>query len=231
MLEVSGLNVFYGDSHVIRDAALKIPDGQVVCLMGRNGVGKTTLLKTVMGLLTPRSGRILFRGKDMTQDPPYTRARQGIGYGPQGREIISNLTVQENLLIGLEAAGNRRRTIPSEVFDLFPALKTMLWKRGGDLSGGQQQQLSIARAMVSGPELLVLDEPTEGIQPSIIKEIMEVIRKIKDQGKMTILLVEQYVAFVHKVADYFYVMEKGSMVAEGPIEKLTDQVVRTHLAV
>jgi len=231
VLEVSGLNVFYGDSHVVRDVDFKILPGQVVCLMGRNGVGKTTLLKTLMGVLTPRSGRILFCGEDITKEPPYDRARQGIGYAPQGREIIPNLTVQENLLIGLEAGRNGRRAIPSSVFELFPALGTMLGKRGGDLSGGQQQQLSIARALVSSPRLLLLDEPTEGIQPSIIKEIVGVVRKIKEQGNMSILLVEQYVAFVLEVADHFFVMEKGSIVAEGPIQKLTDDLIRRHLSV
>lgn len=231
MLEVSALNVFYGDSQVLRDVTLTIPEDRVVCLMGRNGVGKTTLLKTLMGLLAPESGRIRFSGVDVTKEPPYLRARRGIGYAPQGREIIPSLTVQENLLIGLEASGDGKRSIPSDVFDLFPVLRNMLGKRGGDLSGGQQQQLSIARALVSDPRLLLLDEPTEGIQPSIIKEIIGVIRKIKEQGKRSILLVEQYVAFVRDVADYFYVMEKGSMAAEGPIEKLTDEVVRRHLAV
>lgn len=231
MLDVNGLNVFYGDSYVVREVDLKIPQGRVVCLMGRNGVGKTTLMKTLMGVLPAKSGRILFRGEEITKDPPYARARRGIGYAPQGREIIPTLTVHENLLIGLEANGSAGRSIPSGVFDLFPMLRTMLGKRGGDLSGGQQQQLSIARALVSSPVLLLLDEPTEGIQPSLIKEIVGVVRKIKEQGSMSILLVEQYVGFVREVADYFYIMEKGSMAAEGPIEKLTDEVVRRHLTV
>lgn len=231
MLEVTGLNVFYGDSHVVRDVNLTIPQSRVVCLMGRNGVGKTTVMKTLMGVLPAKSGRILLRGKDITKDPPYARARRGMGYAPQGREIIPNLTVYENLLIGLEGTNGASRSIPSTVFELFPALKTMLEKRGGDLSGGQQQQLSIARALVSGPALLLLDEPTEGIQPSIIKEIVAVLRKIKEQGRMSILLVEQYAAFVRAVGDYFYLMEKGSMAAEGPIEKLTDDLIHRHLAV
>jgi urea transport system ATP-binding protein len=231
MLEVTGLNVFYGDSHVVRDVDLRIPQGRVVCLMGRNGVGKTTLLKTLMGLLLAKSGRILFGGKDITKDPPYTRARRGIGYAPQAREIIPNLTVQENLLIGLEAASNRGRSIPSDLFDLFPVLRMMLDKRGGDLSGGQQQQLSIARALASSPGLLLLDEPTEGIQPSIIKEIVGAVRKIKEQDRMSILLVEQYVAFVRDVADYFYMMEKGSIAVEGPIHELHDEIIHRHIAV
>src|SRR3989338_5870662 len=155
MLEAKNLNVHYGDSHILRDVNLTVPPGKVVCLMGRNGVGKTTLMKTVIGLLSPKSGRIFFHKKEMTDDPPYARARRGIGYAPQGREIIPNLTVQENLLIGLEASGAGKREIPPFIFDLFPALKKMLGRRGGDLSGGQQQQLSIARALMSDPELLL----------------------------------------------------------------------------
>lgn len=231
MLEVIGLNVFYGDSHVVRDVDLEVPEGQVVCLMGRNGVGKTTLLKTVMGILPAKNGRILLNKGDVTREASYTRARCGIGYVPQGREIIPNLTVKENLLIGLEASGGRERAIPGDIFDLFPVLKSMLDKRGGDLSGGQQQQLSIARALISRPRLLLLDEPTEGIQPSIIKEIIAVLRKIKAQRRISVLLVEQFVGFVREVADYFYIMEKGAVAMEGPIERLTDEAVRRHLAV
>lgn len=231
MLDVRGLNLFYGDSHILREVDLTVPEGQVVCLMGRNGVGKTTLLKGLMGILTPRGGKIFFRGEEITQAPSYLRARRGIGYVPQGREILPNLTVQENLLIGLEAAGGGRKSIPPEIFDLFPVLKTMLGRRGGDLSGGQQQQLAIGRALVSDPKLLLLDEPTEGIQPSIIKEIVGVIRKIKEEGKVSILLVEQYLALVREVADTFYVMEKGAMAVEGTIDKLTDEVIRKHLTV
>lgn len=229
MLEVQGINVSYGDSQVLRGVHLSIPAGKVVCLMGRNGVGKTTLMKTIIGLLAPKGGRITLAGEEITKTPPYLRARRGIGYVPQGREIIPSLTVEENLLIGLEASGGR--TIPAEVFDLFPVLKTMLGRRGGDLSGGQQQQLAIGRALVSGPRLLLLDEPTEGIQPSIIKEIVAVIRRIKGEGKMAILLVEQYLSLVREIADSFYVMEKGAIAAEGPVEKLTDEVVRRHLTV
>ncbi len=231
MLEAHGLNVFYGDSHVLRDVDLTIPEGRVVSLMGRNGVGKSTLLKTLMGLLAAKSGRIVFCGEEITREPPYTRAQRGIGYAPQGREIIPNLTVEENLLIGLEASRNGNRSIPPIIFDLFPALKTMLGKRGGDLSGGQQQQLSIARALVSRPRLLLLDEPTEGIQPSIIHEIVQVVWKIKEGGEMSILLVEQYIAFIREVADSFYIMEKGSVAVEGPIGKLTDELIRRHVAV
>lgn len=229
MLEIQKLNVSYGDSQVLREVHLNIPAGKVVCLMGRNGVGKTTLIKTMMGLLAPKGGSITLGDEEITHAPPYLRARRGIGYVPQGREIIPNLTVEENLLIGLEASGGK--SIPTEIFDLFPVLKTMLGRRGGDLSGGQQQQLAIGRALVSGPRLLLLDEPTEGIQPSIIKEIVAVIRRIKREGKMAILLVEQYLSLVREVADSFYVMEKGSIAAEGPVEKLTDEVVRRYLTV
>lgn len=229
MLEVQGLNVSYGDSQVLREVHLTVPEGKVVCLMGRNGVGKTTLMKTIIGLLTPKGGRITLRGEEITQAPPDRRARRGIGYVPQGREILPSLTVEENLLIGLEASGGG--SIPAEIFGLFPVLKTMLGRRGGDLSGGQQQQLAIGRALVSGPRLLLLDEPTEGIQPSIIKEIVAVIRRIKGEGKMAILLVEQYLSLVREVADLFYVMEKGAIAAEGPVERLTDEVVRRYLTV
>lgn len=229
MLEVRDLNVSYGDSQVLREVRLAVPEGKVVCLMGRNGVGKTTLMKSIIGLLAPKRGRITLGGEEITQAPPYLRARRGIGYVPQGREILPHLTVEENLLIGLEASGDK--SIPTEIFDLFPVLKTMLGRRGGDLSGGQQQQLAIGRALVAGPRLLLLDEPTEGIQPSIIKEIVAVIRRIKGEGKMAILLVEQYLSLVREVADSFYVMEKGAIAAEGPVEKLTDEVVRRHLTV
>jgi urea transport system ATP-binding protein len=168
-------------------------------------------------------------GEEVTKAPPYLRARRGVGYVPQGREILPHLTVEENLLIGLEASG--AKSIPSEIFTLFPVLKTMLGRRGGDLSGGQQQQLAIGRALVSGPRLLLLDEPTEGIQPSIIKEIVGVILKIKAEGKMSILLVEQYLSLVRQVADLFYIMEKGAIAAEGPVENLNDAVVRRYLTV
>lgn len=231
MLEISQLAVFYGDSHILRDVHLSIPEGRVICLMGRNGVGKTTLMRTIMGLLSPKQGRILLKGKEITNDPPHIRARMGIGYVPQGREIIPNLTVQENILLGLEATEGRKGMIPESLFDLFPALRAMLGRRGGDLSGGQQQQLAIARALASDPDLLLLDEPTEGIQPSIIKEIVEVVRKIKGKRTMSILLVEQYVDFVRGVADFFYIMEKGTIAAEGPVDQLTDALIRRHLTV
>lgn len=231
MLQTANLDIFYGDSHVVRDVSFSIPEGKIVCLMGRNGVGKTTVMKTLMGLLPARGGRISFGGEDITNLRPYSRARLGIGYAPQGREIIPSLTVEENLLIGLEAKPNASRAIPPRIFELFPVLKTMLGRRGGDLSGGQQQQLSIGRALASEPKMLLLDEPTEGIQPSIIKEIVHVIKKLKEQGGLSILVVEQFVSFVRGAGDYFYIMEKGAIAAEGEIPNLSDDLIRKHLAV
>ena len=231
MLQATKLNIFYGDSHVVRDVSFSIPEGKIICLMGRNGVGKTTVMKTLMGLLSAKSGNIALGGQDITSMRPYNRARLGIGYCPQGREIIPNLTVEENLLIGLEAKSNGSRAIPPRIFELFPVLKTMLGRRGGDLSGGQQQQLSIGRALASEPKLLLLDEPTEGIQPSIIKEIVHAIKKLKEQGGLSILVVEQFVSFVRGAGDYFYIMEKGAIAAEGPVPSLTDDLIKKHLAV
>jgi urea transport system ATP-binding protein len=231
MLQATNLNIYYGDSHVVRDVSFSIPDGKIVCMMGRNGVGKTTVMKALMGLLPVRNGSIALGGQDITSLRPYSRARLGIGYCPQGREIIPNLTVEENLLIGLEAKSNGKRTIPPRIFELFPVLKTMLGRRGGDLSGGQQQQLSIGRALASEPKLLLLDEPTEGIQPSIIKEIVHAIKKLKEQGGISILVVEQFVSFVRGAGDYFYIMEKGAIAAEGPVPSLTDDLIKKHLAV
>ena len=231
MLKIEKLNVYYGESHILRNVDLEVAAGQVVCLMGRNGVGKTTLLKSVMGLLPVRSGSVTLKGADLTGEAPHRRARAGIGYAPQGREIFPHLTVHENLKIALEASRNGRRTIPDEVFQLFPALKDMLRRRGGDLSGGQQQQLAIGRALVSKPDVLLLDEPTEGIQPNIIQEIEAVLRKLRERGDVAILLVEQYLAFAGRIADSFCVMEKGQIVTRGPIRELTEEVVKRHLAV
>jgi urea transport system ATP-binding protein len=231
MLKVEKLNVYYGESHILRNVDLEVTAGKVVCLMGRNGVGKTTFLKTLTGLLPARSGRIFFRERDITKDPSYRRARSGIGYAPQGREIFAHLTVQENLLVGLDAARNGSKGIPEEVFDLFPVLKQMLKRRGGDLSGGQQQQLAIGRALVSKPDLLLLDEPTEGIQPSIILEIESAIRRLREKSSVGILLVEQYLDFAQRLADEFCIMAKGEVVTRGPIKELTPEVVRRHLTV
>jgi len=231
MLKVEKLNVYYGESHILRDVDLEVRPGQVVCLMGRNGVGKTTLLKTVTGLLSARSGRVTLGEKDVTRVPSFKRARQGMGYAPQGREIFGQLSVHENLLVGLDGCRNGDRKIPDEIFELFPVLKDMLKRKGGDLSGGQQQQLAIGRALVSKPTMLLLDEPTEGIQPSIIQEIERAIRRLRERGTVGILLVEQYLDFARRLADAFAVMEKGEIVTRGPIAELTPEVIKRHLAV
>ncbi len=233
MLQVSGLNVYYGESHILRDVDLSVPSGQMVCLIGRNGVGKTTLLKTVMGLLKPRAGAISLAGQPITSKSPDQRAKLGIGYVPQGREIIPRLTVKENLLLGLEARPKGRtgkQEISEDIFTLFPVLKSMLARMGGDLSGGQQQQLAIARALMGRPQLLVLDEPTEGIQPSIILEIEAAVRGIVASTGISVLLVEQHLHFVRQ-ADYYYAMQKGGIVASGLTSDLSHDVVQRFLAV
>jgi urea transport system ATP-binding protein len=233
MLQVANLNVYYGESHIIRDVDLSINPGQMVCLIGRNGVGKTTILKTLMGLLKPRTGNINFQGKSINKLSTDKRARLGIGYVPQGREVIPRLTVKENLLLGLEAlpqGRGKKDNISEEIFDLFPVLKTMLFRLGGDLSGGQQQQLSIARALMGQPSLLVLDEPTEGIQPSIILEIEAAVRRIIEDRGISVLLVEQHLHFVRQ-ADKYYAMQKGSMVASGSTQELSQEVIQRFLAV
>lgn len=233
MLQVSNLNVYYGESHIIRNVDMSIIPGQMVCLIGRNGVGKTTILKTLMGLLKPRGGTLNFKGQVINNLSPDKRARLGIGYVPQGREVIPRLTVQENLLLGLEALPKGRGkndNIPEEIFDLFPVLKTMLHRMGGDLSGGQQQQLAIARALMGQPNLLVLDEPTEGIQPSIILEIEAAVRRIIKERGISVLLVEQHLHFVRQ-ADKYYAMQKGSMVASGSTKELSQEVIQRFLAV
>jgi urea transport system ATP-binding protein len=232
MLQISGLNVYYGESHILRDVDLSVRDRQMVCLIGRNGVGKTTLLKTIMGLLPPRKGNINFFGDSIVSKSPDKRAKMGIGYVPQGREVIPRLTVEENLILGLEARPNRPKKpeISDEIFELFPVLKTMLSRLGGDLSGGQQQQLAIARALMGNPKLLVLDEPTEGIQPSIILEIEAAVRRIIETRGISVLLVEQHLHFV-KQADWYYAMQKGGIVASGLTSDLSDEVIQRFLAV
>jgi urea transport system ATP-binding protein len=230
-LQVAGLNVFYGESHILRNVDLTVPKGQMVCLIGRNGVGKTTLLKTVMGLLSPRKGSITFAGRPINRLSPDQRARLGIGYVPQGREVIPRITVEENLLLGLEARTDKpKKEIPEEIFELFPVLKTMLSRMGGDLSGGQQQQLAIARAIMGKPQLLVLDEPTEGIQPSIILDIEAAVRRIVETSGISVLLVEQHLHFVRQ-ADRYYAMQKGGIVASGPTSELSNAVIQEFLAV
>ncbi len=233
MLQVSDLNVYYGESHILRGVDLSIAPGKMVCLIGRNGVGKTTLLKTIMGLLSPRTGNVNLAGETITKKTPDQRARLGIGYVPQGREVIPRLTVKENLILGLEARPRQKRAkqeVPDYIYELFPVLKTMLTRMGGDLSGGQQQQLAIARALMGSPRLLVLDEPTEGIQPSIILEIEAAVRKIIETTGISVLLVEQHLHFVRQ-ADRYYAMQKGGIVASGNTSELSSAIIQQFLAV
>lgn len=236
LLQLDNLNVFYGESHILRNISLEVEPGQVVCLMGRNGVGKTTLLKTVMGLLRSKTGRIRFEGVDISQDSPDRRVRRGLAYAPQGREIFPHLTVQENLRLGFEASGRTRNhgsegTAFGEVFALFPKLTTLLNRPGGVLSGGEQQQLAIARALLSKPKLLLLDEPTEGIQPSIVEQIERVIEGFKAERRFAILLVEQYMEFAARLADTYVIMAKGAVVATGRAAELSQEQVKQHLVV
>jgi len=224
MLAISGLNQYYGGSHILRNLSLEVPAGKVTALLGRNGVGKTTLLRTLMGLVPAATGSVSFQGENLTRARPYERARAGIGYVPQGREIFPRLTVEENLLIGA-------RRVPQRIFEMFPVLKTMLGRRGGDLSGGQQQQLAIGRALAMRPKLLILDEPTEGIQPSIIKDIERAIRALAASGEMAILLVEQYYDFARSLADQYLVMERGEIVARGSGADMERDGVKAMLAV
>lgn len=231
MLEIKTLNQFYGGSHTLWDVDLVVPAGSRMCLMGRNGMGKTTLLKCVMGLHASKSGSIKFDGTDLLKCAAEQRARVGIGYVPQGREIFSHLTVEENLRVGLGIRKNGPKTIPTRIFDLFPVLKRMLNRRGGDLSGGQQQQLAIGRALVLEPKLLILDEPTEGIQPNIVHEIGDIVLRLNKEEGLTVLLVEQKLPFARRVASEFCILDKGRRVAAGEIGELTDEVVRAHLSV
>jgi urea transport system ATP-binding protein len=230
MLRVEQLSVAYGETLIVRGVDLTVGAGEVVCLMGRNGVGKTTLLKSVMGILRPRSGRIFFADKDLTRSAPDARARAGIGYVPQGREIFPHLTVLENLQVGMLANSRRTKAVPERIFEYFPKLKTLLPRRGGVLSGGEQQQLAIARAMVASPKLLILDEPTEGIQPSVISLIGKVLQALKEEGGVSMLLVEQYIEFASKLADSYYVMEKGSIVMHGTAAELDKEAIKPYLA-
>jgi urea transport system ATP-binding protein len=230
MLSVQGLNQYYGGSHILRDVSFELPRGKVTVLLGRNGVGKTTLLRTLMGLVPAASGNVRFAERDLTHARPDERARAGIGYVPQGREIFARLSVEENLEMGL-ATRARDATVPPRIFEMFPVLKQMLRRRGGDLSGGQQQQLAIGRALAMGPRLLILDEPTEGIQPSIIKDIERVIRSLAATGELAILLVEQYYEFARSLADQYLVMERGVIVARGAGADMERDRVRDLLAV
>lgn len=230
LLEVKDVNQFYGGSHILRNVSLSAALGEVTVVLGRNGVGKTTLLKSLMGLVPIKSGSVTFNGAAITNKTPYERARAGIGYVPQGREIFARLTVEDNLRMGL-ASQSGGTPIPAELYELFPVLKQMLGRRGGDLSGGQQQQLAIARALAAGPKLLILDEPTEGIQPNIIKDIGRVIRMLADRGDMAIVLVEQYYDFAEALADRYVVMERGEVLASGPGSEMAEKGVRQLVAI
>ena len=233
ILQINNLNVYYGESHILRNVDMGVASGKMVCLIGRNGVGKTTLLKTIMGLLKPRQGVVSFFGKDITELTPDQRARMGVGYVPQGREVMPRMTVKENLLLGLEShpvSPAVKQNLLDMVFDLFPVLQSMLGRMGGDLSGGQQQQLAIARALMGQPRLLILDEPTEGIQPSIILEIESAVKHIVATTGISILLVEQHLHFVRQ-ADWYYAMQKGGIVASGQTSELSNEVIQKFLAV
>ena len=230
MLKVSNLNQYYGGSHILRDLSFEVPMGKVTTLLGRNGVGKTTLLKTLMGVVPAATGSIQLGGQDITKAPSYGRVRAGIGYVPQGREIFPRLTVEENLLMGL-ATRPAGADVPARIFEMFPVLKQMMRRRGGDLSGGQQQQLAIGRALAMGPKLLILDEPTEGIQPSIIKDIERAIRALAETGEMAILLVEQYYDFALSLADHYLLMERGEIISRGRGDEMGPNGVREMLAV
>ena len=238
MLAVENVNLYYGASHCLRDVSLTVEKGKIACILGRNGVGKSSLLRTIVGIERAKSGRIAWEGEDIARLPSHQRARRGIGYVPQGREIFSRLTVAENLAMGLAYRPGSAR-IPPELFELFPVLKQMLNRRGGDLSGGQQQQLAIARALAAGPRLLVLDEPTEGIQPSIIKDIGRVIRMLADTGlpidgqprRMAIVLVEQYYDFAEELADRYCVMERGEIVQQGRGADMAAEGARARMSI
>jgi urea transport system ATP-binding protein len=230
LLRVDGLNQYYGGSHILRNLGFEAKLGEVTVVLGRNGVGKTTLLKSLMGVVSVKTGRIVLDGADITRATPYDRVKHGIGYVPQGREIFGRLTVEENLRMGLATKGGGT-AIPAELFELFPVLRQMISRRGGDLSGGQQQQLAIARALAAGPKLLMLDEPTEGIQPSIIKDIGRVIRMLSRSNTMAIVLVEQYYDFAAELADQYLVMERGEIVMRGRGKDMAADGVRERMSI
>jgi urea transport system ATP-binding protein len=234
MLKVEGLNQYYGGSHILRNVGFEARIGEVTVVLGRNGVGKTTLLKSLMGVVPVKAGTVTLGGVDITRATPYERVRLGVGYVPQGREIFSRLTVEDNLRMGL-AVKPGSSPIPAELFELFPVLKQMIKRRGGDLSGGQQQQLAIARALAAAPKLLILDEPTEGIQPSIIKDIGRVIRMLADSGlngqRMAVVLVEQYYDFAAELADQYLVMERGEVIAQGPGSEMKEKNIQQLVAI
>ena len=230
-LDISGLEFSYGEVKVLHGLKIQIQEKSITCVMGRNGVGKTTLMRNLVGLEKPSAGSIHYQGKDITNCEGFSRASSGFGYVPQGRQIFPLLTVEENLSVALSAAGLDQQSIAKSVYDTFPVLYDMRRRRGGDLSGGQQQQLAIGRALTTRPKLLILDEPTEGIQPNIITMIGEVIQRLVEENEMTILLVEQYVDFVKKYADEFLVMNRGRLVTQGSVEQLNNQVINKHLSI
>jgi urea transport system ATP-binding protein len=231
MLRVEKLNQYYGESHTLWDIDLEVPEGTCMCLMGRNGVGKTTLLKTVMGALKAASGKVNFGGAELVGRRQSDRARLGIGFVPQGRDIFSQLTVEENLLTGLAGERNKERKIPERIFKLFPVLKDMLGRRGGDLSGGQQQQLAIGRALINNPTLLILDEPCEGIQPNIVRQIGDILIQLNEEEGLSILLVEQKLPFARRVGKRFCVLDRGRNVAAGTMDELTEDIIQRYLVV
>jgi urea transport system ATP-binding protein len=231
MLAVTDVNLFYGASHALRGVSVSASLGKITCVLGRNGVGKSSLLRAIVGLQSIASGSVTWEGTEISGLPPFDRARRGVGYVPQGREIFGRLTVKENLETGFAPLPRDQRKVPDEIYDLFPVLKGMLRRRGGDLSGGQQQQLAIARALITKPRLLILDEPTEGIQPSIIKDIGRVIKTLAQSGRMAILLVEQYFEFARDLADDFAVMDRGEVVLAGPAADMVESDVRRYLTV
>ncbi len=231
LLDVQDIDTFYGASHVLHSLSLRVDQGAIECILGRNGVGKTTLLRSIIGLTPPRRGTVVYRGEDITRMRVNKRARLGIGYVPQGREIFPDITVMDNLRIGLVARSDGMTRVPDEIFDFFPMLKPLVDRRGGLLSGGEQQQLAIARALCGNPELLLLDEPTEGIQPSIVQEIERIVKRIHQEKKLTIILVEQKIDFAKNVSQEFTIMVKGRVAREADIHSLTDEVIREYLTI
>ena len=231
MLNVKDINQFYGESHTLWDLSMDVPEGKCTVLMGRNGVGKTTLLQSVMGLLPVRSGEIVYKGAAIEKSSAEARAPMGLGYVPQGRQIFPLMSVEENLLIGLPARSDGAKAVPEFIYELFPVLKEMLGRRGGDLSGGQQQQLAIGRALVTDPQLLILDEPTEGIQPNIVAMIGDIIRKLIDEIGLTVLLVEQKLPFARRVGDNFVILDRGRNVASGDMPDLNEDLIKQYLTV
>jgi urea transport system ATP-binding protein len=231
MLEIDALNQYYGGSHILRNVTMSAPDGKLTVLLGRNGVGKTTLLRCLMGVVQAKNGQVKWRDHALSGLPPYARVARGLAYVPQGRDIFPRLTVEENLLVGAASLPKRVKTIPERIYELFPVLKDMRARRGGDLSGGQQQQLAIGRALMSNPQLLILDEPTEGIQPSIIRDIGRTLRRLVDEDGMTVLLVEQYYDFARELADHYWVMSRGEIVAGGAGSDMDHAGVREMIAV